>query len=68
MTPMQPTNLRCEYFVNPIGIDARAPRLSWQIGTPRQSAYHVIIEDLWDSRKVESDRSIHVEYAGPPLR
>src|SRR5215208_3185690 len=68
MTPMQPTNLRCEYFVNPIGIDAARPRLSWQIDAPKQSAYQVIVEGMWDSGKVESDRSIHVEYDGPALR
>ena len=68
MTPMQPSNLRCEYFVNPISIDAPRPRLSWEIGTPRQSAYQVIVEDAWDSGKVASDQSIHVEYAGAPLR
>ena len=25
------TNLRCEYRVNPLGIDAEKPRLSWVI-------------------------------------
>jgi alpha-L-rhamnosidase len=68
MTPMQPTKVRCEYFVNPIGIDAREPRLSWQIGTPRQSAYQVVVADLWDSGKVESEQSIHIEYRGPALK
>ena len=44
----------------------------------RQSAYQVLVAssedllkmdqgDLWDSGKVESDQSIHVEYAGMPL-
>src|SRR5690348_3430879 len=77
--------LRCEYRVNPQGIDVAAPRLSWVL-TPvipnardvRQTAYQVLAAstpealaagrgDLWDSGKVESDRSIHVEYAGKPL-
>ena len=26
------TNLRCEYLVNPMGIDVVKPRLSWVIG------------------------------------
>ena len=68
MSPMQPTHLRCEYFSEPIGIDARAPRLSWHVGTAAQSAYQVVVADVWDSGKVASDRSIHVAYAGPPLR
>jgi len=29
-------NLRCEYLVNPIGIDAKAPRFTWQIKTEEQ--------------------------------
>src|SRR5262245_27394816 len=68
----QPTNLRCEYFVNPLGIDAPRPRLSWQLNDSargaRQTAYQVVAEGSWDSGKVESDQSIHVEYAGPALK
>lgn len=37
--------LTCEYFTNPIGIDIRQPRLSWQLTTPRrgvrQAAYQL---------------------------
>src|SRR5688500_10265168 len=69
MTPMQPNHLRCEYFVNPIGIDARAPRLSWQSDVSRQSAYQIVVDGgLWDSGKVQSSQSIHVAYAGAALR
>jgi alpha-L-rhamnosidase len=28
-TPIAPTDLRCEYLANPIGIDDIHPRLSW---------------------------------------
>ncbi len=42
-------NLRCEYRVNPWGIDVAAPRMSWEIlaATPaardvRQGAYQVL--------------------------
>jgi alpha-L-rhamnosidase len=68
MTPMQPSNLRCEYFVDPIGIDAATPRLSWLSGAARQSAYQVVVDGVWDSGKVESDQSIHVAYGGRALR
>jgi alpha-L-rhamnosidase len=75
-------NLRCEYKVNPLGIDVLKPRLSWQIVSAQrgtaQTAYQVHVADsadalaqenlLWDSGKVESDKSIHVAYAGPALR
>jgi alpha-L-rhamnosidase len=74
--------LRCEYLDNPLGIDARQPRLSWittsdQRGQ-RQTAYQILVAstpenlnadrgDLWDSGRVASDASIHVRYAGQPL-
>jgi len=73
-------NLRCEYRENPLGIDAVKPRLSWviEVRGQRQTAYQVLVAstpellakdkgDLWDSGKVESDRSIQVEYKGKQL-
>ncbi|GFZ93227.1 alfa-L-rhamnosidase [Paenibacillus marchantiophytorum] len=64
--------LRCEYKENPIGIDIQHPRISWQIQSDTrswlQSAYHIQISRdpsfpslLWDSAKVHTDQSIHVE-------
>src|ERR1035437_3733061 len=45
-----PTNLRCEYLTNPLGIDEPKPRLSWQVVAtdPKargltQSAYQVVV-------------------------
>ncbi|WP_428938000.1 glycoside hydrolase family 78 protein [Fontivita pretiosa] len=78
----QPISLRCEYLVNPLGIDARRPRLSWELSDPRrgarQSAYQIVVAsslarlgsdqpDLWNSGVVSSDQSIHIEYAGTEL-
>ena len=75
--------LRCEYNLDPLGIDAARPRLSWIIQSDqrgqRQTAYRVLVAsspdvlaqdrgDLWDSGKVASDRSVGVEYAGRRLR
>src|SRR5437660_12266188 len=70
-----PVHLRCEYFINAIGIDARRPRLSWHMDDRRQGArqiaYQLIVtsndKDLWDSGRIDSDQSVHVEYEGPPL-
>ncbi len=74
--------LRCEYLVNPLGIDAARPRLSWVLESDRraevQTAYQVLAAgsaealaadrgDLWDTGKVASDQSIHVAYGGKPL-
>ncbi|MEO7718353.1 MAG: family 78 glycoside hydrolase catalytic domain [Capsulimonas sp.] len=75
-------NLRCEYRVNPIGIDVVKPRMSWTIGGAgrgaRQTAYQILVAsspealalgkgDLWDSGRVKSDRSSGVAYAGKNL-
>ncbi len=75
-------DLRCEYRVDPVGMDKREPRLSWTLtGGKRgegQSAYRVLVAssprlirshkgDLWDSGKVMSDQTVHVVYAGRPL-
>ena len=80
--PNPPKNLRCEYLVDLLGIDVRAPRLSWQLDDPRrgarQTAYRVLVAtslarlereegDLWDSGKVDSGETVHVAYAGSPL-
>lgn len=47
---VQPVELRCEYRVNPLGIDVTAPRLSWQLSVAdatargvKQSAYRVLV-------------------------
>jgi alpha-L-rhamnosidase len=67
-----PLRLRCEYFENPIGIDVTRPRLSWEVNDPRrgarQTAYRVVTDNGWDTGRVVSDQSVHIEYAGPPLR
>ncbi|MGA2916824.1 MAG: family 78 glycoside hydrolase catalytic domain [Sedimentisphaerales bacterium] len=78
-----PQYLRCEYKVNPLGIDQAAPRLSWIITSPqnglKQTAYQVIVAssrekldanigDLWDTGKVNSDETSCVVYEGKPLR
>jgi len=69
-------DLRCEYRVNPLGIDVKRPRLSWKLQSQqrgqKQTAYQIRVADadrnsLWDTGKVDSNRSIHIEYAGRPL-
>jgi alpha-L-rhamnosidase len=77
------THLRCEYLVNPLGLDELAPRLSWQLATARRGArqthYRLRVAsspaklargeaDRWDSGRVASDRTTHIAYAGSPLR
>ena len=36
-TEVRVERLRCEYLVDPLGIDERAPRLSWALASPRAS-------------------------------
>ncbi|MCL5280661.1 MAG: family 78 glycoside hydrolase catalytic domain, partial [Planctomycetes bacterium] len=77
-----PANLRCEYLVDPLGIDVVQPRLSWTLQSEEraqvQTAYRILVAsdpeflsdgrgDLWDSGKVTSSRSIQVVYGGRPL-
>ena len=63
--------LRCEFRVNPLGIDAPRPRLSWVIESNDsgmlQTAYQVVVDGVWDSGKVLSDQSQNIEYGGTPL-
>ena len=78
----RPTNLRCEYAVNPIGADVLHPRFSWVLNHSErgrlQSAYRILVSstmensdnetgNFWDSGKVESDKSVNVEYRGKSL-
>jgi len=76
-------NLRCEMLVNPLGMDIKEPRLSWQLNSDQrnvqQTAYHVIVAssneklskgdgDMWNSGKIESSQSGHINYAGKELQ
>jgi alpha-L-rhamnosidase len=74
-------NLRCEYKVDPMGIDVRKPRLSWKLVSAErgvlQTSYEVRVAGseaelakgkvVWDSGTQASDASIQVEYGGPAL-
>src|SRR5947209_4452432 len=76
---LTPSHLRCEYRVDPLGIDAAPSRLSWVVESrrraARQTAYQVLAAssrgslqdgraDLWNSGKVASAETTHVPYGG----
>ena len=76
-------NLLIENKTNPIGVDAKNPRFSWQIISDKrnvmQSAYEIRVSDnlpdllknkniFWSSGKVFSDSSVHVSYKGKELQ
>lgn len=79
---ISPAHLRCEARLEPRGVDVARPQLSWILESPErgqsQSAYQILVAtspaalaegsaDLWDSGKVESQQTGHIEYAGRPL-
>jgi alpha-L-rhamnosidase len=78
--PQAPTGLRCEYLVNPLGVDTLKPRFSWVLEHGErgqgQSSYEILVStqpnaeegDLWASGKVDSTDSTQVVYAGKPLQ
>jgi len=75
-------SLKCEYIVNPLGIDSSHPRFTWQMINPNhgamQTAYQIKvgkdeesilkgIGEYWDSGKTRS-QDILVKYAGLKLK
>lgn len=80
---MKAARLRCEYRVNPLGIDEIKPRLSWIVTSlqrgGRQSAYRIVVAssqekldanraDLWDTGKAPSDETTCIVYRGKALK
>jgi len=76
-------DLRCDYAVNPLGVDSANPRLFWKLESnvrgERQTAFQILVAsskqnlahdngDLWDSGKVDSDDTIQISYAGASLK
>jgi alpha-L-rhamnosidase len=79
---LEPAEPRCEYRINPLGIDVTRPRLSWIVQSAgrgqRQTAYQVLVArdeatlsqnkgDLWDSGEVKSEETTAIVYGGKPL-
>jgi alpha-L-rhamnosidase len=80
---LTPVNLKTEYANNPLGIDTRQPRFSWELLSDQpgqvQTAYEILAArtmealnadqgDLWSSQVVRSAVQTHVEYAGAHLK
>jgi alpha-L-rhamnosidase len=69
------TNLLVEHLENPVGLDVKQPRFSWQLSPNKrnvmQTAYEIKVTTgksvAWSSGKVNSDQSVHVPYAGTAL-
>lgn len=81
---MNPTELRCEYSSDPIGIESERPRLSWLFDSARdgerQIAFQIKVYGdpdsigkkteviCWDSGRIESNCSHLIAYSGQALR
>ena len=79
---MKAINFLCEYSSNPIGLDEKKPRFSWEVEVNDQgkfqSAYQILVAssrekiqnnngDIWNSGKVKSEQSVNNVYEGKPL-
>lgn len=82
MATLRPTYLRCEFLVNPLGIDNARPRLSWILESDarnqKQTAYRILVAsseellardlgDLWDTGKILSEITHGIVYGGAQL-
>src|SRR5947208_3000714 len=80
LTAQNISHLLCENRENPLGIDERNPRFSWQINNnernTHQTAYELAVATdlttlsqgqnlLWTSGKINADSSVMVRYKGP---
>ena len=81
-TNLSVADLKCEYAIDPLGVDVAQPRLFWRIASSergqRQTAYQILVAssnellakdnaDLWDSSRVASSETTHIHYAGKAL-
>ncbi|AYD47652.1 family 78 glycoside hydrolase catalytic domain [Arachidicoccus soli] len=75
--------LQCDDKTNPINIDSKMPKLSWQVDAKEraveQTSYQIIVADnistikknrgnIWESGVVKSSKSVQVLYKGPVLK
>lgn len=73
---MRIANITCERVRNPLLVTVQNPRFSWEIVSEEknvfQIAYQISVHKssgvlVWDSGKVESQRTVDIEYKGYPL-
>ncbi|MFW6270999.1 MAG: family 78 glycoside hydrolase catalytic domain, partial [Bacillota bacterium] len=75
--------LLCENLKNPSGIDKENPRFSWILTSQKrgiyQTGYKILVAsskkninhnrgDMWDSGKINSNKSIYIKYRGIKLK
>ncbi|KPL12551.1 MAG: hypothetical protein AMS26_17170 [Bacteroides sp. SM23_62] len=75
-------SLKCDFQVNPAGIDNKSPGLSWEISSDQrnvfQAAFQVLVAsslenlsidkaDIWNQGMIQSNQSIQIKYDGKAL-
>ncbi|MDQ6844866.1 MAG: glycoside hydrolase family 78 protein [Bacteroidota bacterium] len=80
---LQLSALRCEYIINPLGIDVAQPCFSWACTSRElnktQTAYEIMVSKdekelqenndiIWSSGKIISSQSVQIKYNGKPLQ
>lgn len=76
------SDLKCEYLIDPLGINTQYPRFNWvnlsEIRGAHQTAFQIVVAtdidklsenkaDCWNSGKIHSSESILVKYDGVEL-
>ena len=74
---LRAVNLTCESRINPLGLDERQPRFSWQLESDErntlQAGYELRVfrenesSPVWESGRAESEQSLFVPYEGGAL-
>ncbi|GAB3025999.1 glycoside hydrolase family 78 protein [Niabella terrae] len=79
---MELQHLKCDYALNPLGIDSHRPQFSWEATASqrgiRQTAYQILVADapekltitaarIWNSGKVITSQSSGISYDGVSL-
>ncbi len=77
------SQLLCNNLTNPIGIGSSQPQFSWQITSDKrdviQTGFEIRVGESesflqkgkkleWNSGRISSDQSVHVDYKGSPLQ
>jgi len=77
----RPVELKCEYLINPLGIDAAIPRFSWQLQDERKAAVQTALQlfvgtdsiavakgtgNIWQTGRINKDLQL-LSYGGKAL-
>ena len=62
---LKPVALRCEYRVNPLGVDEARPRLTWRVESDArgeiQTAYQILVASSLELLKADTGLAIQTD-------